>query len=80
MLEPLTPREQEVCSYLLLGWPTQRIAEHLGISPRTCETHRRIVLAKWGARNAVDLIRKVYALGNRRGSHEDAFMPPWRSS
>ena len=80
MLEPLTPREQEVCSLILLGLSNREVAEHLKISQRTAEAHRDMVLQKWGARNAVDLLRKVYALGNRRGAHEEAFMPPWRSS
>jgi DNA-binding NarL/FixJ family response regulator len=78
LLEPLTPREQEVCSFLLLGWDAPRIAKELNISRRTVEAHRAKVYEKWDVHNAAQLIRAIYKLGNRRGAYEDAFEPPWR--
>jgi DNA-binding CsgD family transcriptional regulator len=50
-------REREVLDQLLQGLHNRDIAVHLGISPRTVEVHRARILAKLGARNAVDLIR-----------------------
>jgi len=56
-LESLSAREREVLDELLQGLHNRDIATRLGISPRTVEVHRARILAKLGARNAVDLIR-----------------------
>ena len=41
------------------GQHNRRIAEVLGISPRTVEVHKARVMEKLGARTLVDLVRLV---------------------
>jgi ATP/maltotriose-dependent transcriptional regulator MalT len=36
----LSPRQREVAVLMLAGWPRKAIAEHLGISLRTVDSHR----------------------------------------
>ena len=55
-LETLTPREREVMDLVVEGRANKVIADRLGISIRTVEVHRSRVLAKLGARNAVELV------------------------
>lgn len=55
----LTEREREVMLLLVKGLHNRRIAEQLGISPRTVEVHRARVLSKAGADNIVELVRLV---------------------
>lgn len=55
----LTDREREVMLLLVKGLHNRRIAEQLGISPRTVEVHRSRVLSKVGADNIVALVRLV---------------------
>jgi DNA-binding NarL/FixJ family response regulator len=65
-LEPydsLTTREREVLQLAAEGKHNADIAERLGISPRTAETHRTHVLRKLGLHSQTELVR--YAL--RRG-------------
>jgi DNA-binding NarL/FixJ family response regulator len=45
-LEALTPREREVLHHLARGYAYKRIAQRLGISDRTVETHVGNVLRK----------------------------------
>jgi FixJ family two-component response regulator len=56
---PLSAREREVLSLLVKGLHNRRIAEELGISPRTVEVHKARVMEKLGARHVVDLVRLV---------------------
>lgn len=46
MIEPLTPREQEVLAGVAQGWTNRQIAAHLGISDRTVQFHLSNVLGK----------------------------------
>jgi DNA-binding CsgD family transcriptional regulator len=59
---PLTPREHEVLSLITGGSSNKEGGYRLGISTRTFEAHRANVMAKVGARNAADLIRKTSQL------------------
>lgn len=52
----LTTREQEVLEALFKGNSTQEIADLLFISPNTVETHRKNLMSKFEARNAVHLV------------------------
>jgi DNA-binding NarL/FixJ family response regulator len=61
-MTPLTPREREVCELLCLGKVNKEIATELGISSRTVEDHRAIILRKCDVRNVVELVRVVYGL------------------
>ena len=58
--ETLTTREREVLHLVAQGETTPAIAERLGLSPRTVETHRTNLMRKLGLRTQTDLIR--YAL------------------
>ncbi len=55
--EPLTPRETEVLRLVALGYTNRQIAEQLGISVRTVESHRANIAGKLGLRSRVDLVR-----------------------
>jgi DNA-binding CsgD family transcriptional regulator len=55
----LTPRERVVLAQIVRGFSNKEIARAFGISPRTVEFHRANLLQKFGARNTVDLLRKV---------------------
>lgn len=58
-LESLTPREIEVLVLVAQGKTNRGIAEALGISPRTVETHRERVMAKLRIRTVAGLTRFV---------------------
>jgi DNA-binding CsgD family transcriptional regulator len=55
----LTPREREVLALVVDGSSNKEGGHRLGISTRTFEAHRAHLMAKLGARNAADLIRKT---------------------
>lgn len=61
--ETLTAREREVLHLAALGHSNAAIADRLGISPRTVETHRAHVMDKLSLRNQADLIG--YAIRRR---------------
>jgi DNA-binding NarL/FixJ family response regulator len=61
--ESLTPREHEVLRLAAEGLSNAKIADRLGISRRTAETHRAHVLGKLGLESQTELI--LFAL--RRG-------------
>ena len=48
LIEPLTPREQEVLAGVAQGWTNKQIAARLGISDRTVQFHLGNVLGKLG--------------------------------
>jgi len=56
-LQLLTGREREVMDLLVDGNSNKEIANRLGISPRTVEVHRAMVLGKMQTRNLADLVR-----------------------
>lgn len=56
----LTPREREVLRLIALGHTSVEIAEKLGLSPRTIETHRARIHRKLGLDTRAQLVR--YAL------------------
>ena len=58
-LGQLSAREREVMALMVKGLHNRRIAEELGISPRTVEVHKARVMEKLGVRNLVDLVRLV---------------------
>lgn len=53
----LTKREQEIVSHVAAGLTSQDIADKLGISRRTVETHRARIMTKLGVNNAAGLVR-----------------------
>ena len=58
-LDSLTAREIEVLVMVAQGHTNRSIAEELGISPRTVETHRERVMAKLRIRTVAGLTRYV---------------------
>lgn len=55
----LTKREREIISRVVNGASNKVIAEDLGISVRTIETHRLNIMKKLKVNNAADLVRVV---------------------
>ena len=56
----LTAREIEIVKMVTVGVRNREVAEHLGISVKTVETHRANIMNKLGLRGTVDLVH--YAL------------------
>ncbi len=61
--DPLTPREREVLQLVAEGKTTKNVAEILGISVKTAESHRTRIMAKLDIHETAGLVR--YAI--RRG-------------
>ena len=59
----LTGREREVLQLLAEGRSTKEVADELGLSVKTAETHRANLMRKLGARSLADLVR--YAIRNK---------------
>jgi len=59
----LSNREIGIIKLICLEYTNQEIADHLFISKRTVDGHRRRILEKVGAKNTAGLV--VYALANR---------------
>ncbi len=57
----ITEREQEVLKLLAQELTSRQIADKLYISERTVETHRKNLMRKTGANNAIGLIRYAYS-------------------
>jgi two-component system NarL family response regulator len=55
--EVLGPREREVLQLLAEGFTSIQIAERLGVSPSTAETHRRNIMRKLDVHNVADLTK-----------------------
>lgn len=61
--DQLTPREQEVMSYVLDSAQNKVIAAELGISIKTVELHRANLMAKMRARTSTELVRLALIAG-----------------
>jgi two-component system response regulator DegU len=55
----LTRREREILRMVIDGKPNKQIADALGKSVRTVETHRFNIMKKMGVNNAVDMVNKA---------------------
>lgn len=58
----LSPRERETVQLLAEGKSNKEVAAILGISPKTAETHRAVIMRKLGLATFSDLVR--YAVRN----------------
>ncbi len=56
----LSPREREVLDLVAQGYTNQQMADRLGLSVKTVETHRSRLVEKLGLQSRADLVR--YAL------------------
>ena len=63
LLEPLTPREQEVLRMLALGLANKEIASRMNISEHTVKFHVAAILGKLGAASRTEAV----AIGIRHG-------------
>jgi FixJ family two-component response regulator len=61
--ELLTRREHEVLAQIAASATNKEAARTLGISQRTVEIHRAHIMRKLGAKNSIDLARKVLGGG-----------------
>ncbi|MFK0688903.1 response regulator [Mesorhizobium sp. IMUNJ 23033] len=61
-VDPLTPRERDILGLIVAGQSNREIAEALGITSATAETHRKNLKKKLGIATTAGLIR--YALGH----------------
>jgi DNA-binding CsgD family transcriptional regulator len=59
----LTPREREVLAQIAAGASNREIAQRLGISIHTVNTHRVHVMDKLGAHDVAALTRLAVGLG-----------------
>jgi DNA-binding NarL/FixJ family response regulator len=60
--DPLTPREREIVQLLAEGQSNKEVASELGISVKTVETHRAVIMRKLHMDTFSDLVR--YAIRN----------------
>ena len=56
----ITPREKEVLELVAKGNSTKQVADILGISVRTVESHRINMLKKMKVSNTAELIKKAF--------------------
>ena len=61
--QPLTGREREVLARIAVGETNKEAARRLGLSARTIEGYRASIMRKVGARNATELLRRVFSQG-----------------
>jgi two-component system, NarL family, response regulator NreC len=55
--DALTRRESTIATLLARGYTNRQIAEELGLSVRTAETHRANIMEKLGLKSRVELVR-----------------------
>lgn len=63
LVEPLTPREQEVPQLVAGGLTNRRIGERLGISEHTAKFHVNAILGKLGASTRSEAVAHAARLG-----------------
>jgi DNA-binding CsgD family transcriptional regulator len=62
--ELLTPRERATLAQIVRGASSKEAARALAIGPRTVEAHRENIMRKLGAKNTVDVVRRVLGGGH----------------
>ena len=66
-LAGLTQRQRQIMELVLTGHPNKNIAADLGISQRTVENHRALIMKKTGSKSLPALARLALAAGARVG-------------
>jgi DNA-binding CsgD family transcriptional regulator len=59
----LSNREKEVLKMILEEYSSSKIAEEIGLSIRTVETHRKHILKKTGVKSTIGLVKFAIGLG-----------------
>lgn len=54
--QELTRREKQILQFVVDGYTSRQMADHLGLSPRTVDHHRSNLLRKFQMKNSVDLV------------------------
>jgi DNA-binding NarL/FixJ family response regulator len=62
-VDPLTPRERQIVRLIAEGKRNKKIANVLGISTKTVETHRAAAMHKLGAHSTAQLVRYAVRCG-----------------
>jgi FixJ family two-component response regulator len=57
LLQALTPRERQILDRVAAGYTSREIADGLGVSARTVESHRAAIGAKLGTTSQVEMTR-----------------------
>jgi len=70
----LTPRQRQIMDLVLAGHPSKNIAADLGISQRTVENHRALIMKKTGSKSLPALARLALAAIDRGA--EGPAVPP----
>lgn len=63
LLATLSPRQREVLRLIALGKTTKQIAQELGISVKTVETHRAQLMERLSIRDVAGLVRYAILVG-----------------
>ena len=71
-VDPLTDREIEVFEHFGHGRTTQEIAERLGLSPKTVESHRANIKKKMGIDHAPEFVQRAVLWVERSMTTADA--------
>jgi FixJ family two-component response regulator len=64
--EALTPREQEVMTFVTAGLMNKQVAAEIGVTEITVKVHRGNLMRKMGARSLAELVRMADLLGIAR--------------
>ena len=59
----LSDRELQLIRHLAEGYSSKQVAEFLGITPHTVDTHRRNLIRKTGSRNTMELVVRCVRWG-----------------
>ncbi|AEG70634.1 MULTISPECIES: response regulator [Ralstonia solanacearum species complex] len=65
-VEALTPREHDILDGVAQGWSNKRIADELGLSVRTVESHRLNLKRKLGIEGQAELVKFAVEAGKER--------------
>jgi DNA-binding NarL/FixJ family response regulator len=68
--DTLTVRETEIVDLIVKGYSSKKIADILGISKWTVDTHRANIRKKMGVSNVVDLVRIALKTNERKNLRE----------